>query len=146
MSVSMIKSETTKPDETDLAQMLRCAGLRPTRQRIIIAGLLLDGRHRHVSAESLSAEIQSHGVHMAEGTIYNTLNQFTEAGLLNRVTLHNDHSLFDTNTHHHHHFYDVSSDQLFDIPREHVVLADLPNAPDGHDIQSVDVIINIKPR
>ena len=131
-------------DETALAKTLRAAGLRPTRQRLAIAALLLDGRHRHLSAESLSAEIRASGVQMADGTVYNTLNQFTDAGLLRRVTIHNEHSLFDTNVDHHHHFYDGEADQLFEVPADQVVLAHLPTAPDGHEIQSVDVVIHIK--
>lgn len=130
-------------DEARLMQRLRDAGLRPTRQRIAIAGLLLDGRHRHVSADSLAREIREAGMQMAGGTVYNTLNQFTDAGLLRRVTVHNEHSVFDTNTEHHHHFYDAKTDQLIDIPAEDVLLAALPGAPQGHDIASVDVLIHI---
>ena len=86
----------TDCDQTTLEDRLRCAGLRPTRQRVAIARLLLDGRHRHLSAEILSAEIRESGVKMADGTVYNTLNQFTDAGLLRRVTVHKEYSLFDT--------------------------------------------------
>ena len=129
-----------------LVQRLRAAGLRPTKQRLAIAGLLLDGRHRHVSADSLAREIRDAGMQMAGGTVYNTLNQFTEAGLLRRVTIHNEHSVFDTNTEHHHHFYDAERDQLIDIPADAVTLASLPGAPDGHAIRSVDVLIHISPR
>ena len=130
----------------DLVARLRGVGLRPTRQRIAIATLLLDGRHRHVSAEQLTAEIANAGTHVADATVYNTLNQFTEAGLLRRVTVHNEHSVFDTNTDHHHHFYDAERDQLIDIPAGAVTLASLPGAPDGHSIHSVDVLIHISPR
>jgi Fur family iron response transcriptional regulator len=130
-------------DEDGLAMRLREAGLRPTRQRIAIATLLLDGRHRHVSPEQLTAEIADTGIHVAGGTVYNTLNQFTEAGLLRRITLHNEHSIFDTNVDHHHHFYDADNDQLMDIASDDVILAHLPQAPDGHEISSVDVVISI---
>ena len=136
----------TDSDLTPLEDRLRLAGLRPTRQRVAIARLLLDGRHRHVSAESLSAEIRESGTQMADGTVYNTLNQFTDAGLLRRVTVHNVYSLFDTNVEHHHHFYVADADCLIDIPVDQVVLDRLPNAPDGNEIQSVDVTINIRPR
>lgn len=136
----------TGSDQTLLEDRLRLAGLRPTRQRVAIARLLLDGRHRHVSAESLSAEIRESDIRMADGTVYNTLNQFTDAGLLRRVTVHNEYSLFDTNVEHHHHFYDPGADCLIDIPADHVVLDRLPDAPDGHEIQSIDVTINIRSR
>ena len=127
-----------------LIAKLREAGLRPTRQRLALAALLLDGRHRHVSADSLTREILATGEHMALGTVYNTLNQFTEAGLLRRVTVHNEHSVFDTNTDHHHHFYEAENDQLVDIPHDDVTLAQLPAAPDGHEIKAVDVVIHIQ--
>ena len=128
----------------DFAEQLRLVGLRPTRQRVAIAALLLDGRHRHVSADSLTEEITAAGLQVSGGTVYNTLNQFTDAGLLRRVLVHNEHSLFDTNTDHHHHFYEVSNDQLVDIPNEDVILAKLPQAPDGHEIKAVDVVIHIQ--
>ena len=128
----------------DFAEQLRLAGLRPTRQRVAIAALLLDGRHRHVSADSLTEEITAAGLRVSGGTVYNTLNQFTDAGLLRRVMVHNEHSLFDTNTDHHHHFYEASKDQLVDIPNDDVILAKLPQAPDGHEIKAVDVVIHIQ--
>ena len=106
----------------DFAKQLRLAGLRPTRQRVAIAALLLDGRHRHVSADSLIEEITTAGLQVSSGTVYNTLNQFTDAGLLRRVVVHNEYSLFDTNTDHHHHFYEASNDQLVDIPSDDVIL------------------------
>jgi Fur family iron response transcriptional regulator len=126
-----------------MASKLRDAGLRPTRQRVAIACLLLDGRHRHITAENLTAEINATGLHVAGGTVYNTLNQFTDAGLLRRVTVHNEYSLFDTNTEHHHHFYEAAHDRLIDIPADQVLLSRLPQAPADHDITGVDVVIHI---
>ena len=128
----------------DFAEQLRLVGLRPTRQRVAIAALLLDGRHRHVSADSLTEEITAAGLQVSGGTVYNTLNQFTDAGLLRRVLVHNEYSLFDTNTVHHHHFYEASNDQLVDIPNDDVILGKLPQAPDGHEIKAVDVVIHIQ--
>jgi len=96
----MIKENMTQNDrmtsKAHFAEKLRLAGLRPTRQRVAIAALLLDGRHRHVTADSLTEEITAAGLHVSGGTVYNTLNQFTDAGLLRRVMVHNDYSLFDT--------------------------------------------------
>ncbi len=137
-------TDMTSCVQLNLENRLRLAGLRPTRQRVAIAKLLLDGRHRHISAESLSMEIRESGTQMADGTIYNTLNQFTDAGLLRRVTVHNEYSLFDTNVEHHHHFYDSDADCLIDIPADQVVLDVLPDAPDGYEYQSIDVTINIR--
>ena len=144
----MIKENMTQNDrmtsKAHFAEKLRLAGLRPTRQRVAIAALLLDGRHRHVTADSLTEEITAAGLHVSGGTVYNTLNQFTDAGLLRRVMVHNDYSLFDTNTDHHNHFYEAENDQLVDIPHDDVILAQLPTAPDGHEIKAVDVVIHIQ--
>ena len=136
------KSELSKL--ANFAERLRVAGLRPTRQRVAIAALLLDGRNRHVSADSLTEEITAAGLQVSVGTVYNTLNQFTDAGLLRRVMVHNEYSLFDTNTDHHHHFYESSNDSLVDIPNDDVILAKLPQAPDGHEIKTIDVVIHIQ--
>ena len=135
-----------KPDLStlaDFAEQLRLVGLRPTRQRVAIAALLLDGRHRHVSADILAEEIAAAGLQVSVGTVYNTLNQFTDAGFLRRVMVHNEYSLFDTNTAHHYHFYDAADDRLIDIPSDDVVLSCLPQAPVNHDITGVDVIIHV---
>ena len=79
---------------------------------------------------------------MALGTVYNTLNQFTDAGFLRRVTVHNEYSVFDTNTNHHHHFYDVEQDRLYDIPAEQVSCrhAECARSP---NIEAVNVLIHI---
>ena len=142
-----VESQETQPaplaNMSVMASKLRAVGLRPTRQRLAIACLLLDGRHRHVTAESLTAEINATGMRVAGGTVYNTLNQFTDAGFLRRVTVHNEYSLFDTNTAHHYHFYDAADDRLIDIPSDDVVLSCLPQAPVNHDITGVDVIIHV---
>jgi Fur family iron response transcriptional regulator len=132
------------PTMAAMAAKLRRVGLRPTKQRVAIACLLLDGRHRHVTADSLTTEIADSGMRVAGGTVYNTLNQFTDAGLLRRVTVHNEYSLFDTNTEHHHHFYEAAHDRLIDIPSNEVILTRLPQAPDSHEISAVDVVIHIQ--
>jgi len=143
-------SQSHGPDnednDTQLAQRLRGAGLRPTRQRLAIASLLLDGRERHVSAESLALEVHDNGLKVASGTIYNTLNQFTDAGLLRRVQLSGERFMFDTNTCDHHHFYDSGSGELIDIPASEVKLGRIPEAPDGRAIEAVNVTIHIGPK
>ena len=132
--------------KVERAEQLRRAGLRPTRQRVAIAAILLDGRHRHVTADSLADEIAKAGLQVAGATIYNCLNQFTDAGLLRRVMVRRDYSVFDTNIAHHHHFYEAAADRLIDIPGDELALAHLPSAPNGHEISRVDVIINIQPK
>ena len=88
-----------------LVERLKAAGLRPTRQRLQLLRVLGEGGHRHLTAEQLSAEARAAGLNVALATIYNTLNQFTQAGLLREVVVEPGRSLFsDTNLGPHHHF------------------------------------------
>lgn len=121
------------------------AGLRPTRQRLALAGLLVgDGQHRHVTAESLfdAARGQGNGVSLA--TVYNTLRAFCDAGLMQEVTVDGSKSYFDTNTHDHPHFYWEDEQRLTDAPSDELVIAQIPNAPEGAEIASVDVVIRLR--
>src|SRR5690348_5163757 len=101
---------------THAIERLRSVGLRPTRQRLALVRLLFEEGDRHVSAEALHAEAQRAGVRVSMATIYNTLNQFTEAGLLREVVVESGRSYFDTNTGDHHHFFFQDSGELQDIP------------------------------
>ncbi|QGX98884.1 transcriptional repressor [Roseovarius faecimaris] len=123
------------------------AGLRPTRQRVALAALLVgDGQHRHVTAESLFSSVKDHGESVSLATVYNTLRAFCEAGLLQEVTVDGSKSYFDTNTHDHPHFYWEDEARLTDAPAEDLVISSLPDAPEGAEIASVDVVIRLRKR
>ena len=128
----------------DIVNRLRRAGLRPTRQRLALARLLLDGGDRHVTAEQLHAEALARAIPVSLATVYNTLHQFTAAGLLREVVVEPGRSYFDTNTQDHHHFFCESTGHLQDIPGELVMVGELPEPPEGAEIQRVDVIIRIR--
>ncbi|WP_225770868.1 iron response transcriptional regulator IrrA [Inquilinus sp. Marseille-Q2685] len=119
------------------------AGLRPTRQRVALARLLFDGCDRHVTAEALHGEALAAGQAMALATVYNTLHQFTEAGLLREVVVEAGRSYFDTNIRDHHHFYHEATGELRDVHGEAVVVSALPEAPAGTRIARVDVVIRL---
>lgn len=124
-------------------ERLRAAGLRPTRQRLALVRLLFEGGDRHVSAERLHDEASRAGVRVSLATVYNTLNQFTAAGLLREVVVESGRSYFDTNTGDHHHFFFEDSGELQDIPGEQVQVSTLPSAPPGTEVRRVDVIVRI---
>jgi len=123
---------------------LRGARLRPTKQRLALGRLLFDGPPRHVTAEQLHGEAASGNIRVSLATVYNTLHQFTEAGLLREVVVEPNRSYFDTNTTEHHHFYAPGSGGLTDIPAEHVRLQGVPVAPPGTEVERVDVIVRIR--
>jgi Fur family transcriptional regulator, iron response regulator len=128
----------------DALDRLREAGLRPTRQRLALAKLLLDKGDRHVTAEQLHGEAVDASIRVSLATVYNTLHQFTAAGLLREVVISPGRSYFDTNTDDHHHFFFEGSGRLQDIPGDSVVVADLPTAPSGTEIRRVDVVIRLQ--
>ena len=119
--------------------------LRPTRQRVTLAALLVgDGQDRHVTAESLFEAAKSEGEAVSLATVYNTLRSFCDAGLMQEVTVDGSKSYFDTNTHDHPHFYWEDEDKLTDAPSDQLVIAQLPDAPEGAEIASVDVVIRLR--
>ena len=121
------------------------AGLRPTRQRLALAELLVgDGHHRHVTAESLYEAARQDGATVSLATVYNTLRAFCEAGVLNEITVDGSKSYFDTNTHDHPHFFWEDDGRLSDAPADQLQISRLPDAPDGAEIASVDVVIRLR--
>ena len=123
---------------------LRHAGLRPTRQRVELAGMLFQGGDRHVTAESLHDEVTQTGVKVSLATVYNTLHQFTEAGLLRQVIVDAARIYFDTNTGDHQHFFVEKEGLLIDIPGESIAVAGVPAPPAGLSVDRVDVVVRVK--
>ena len=127
------------------ADWLKGAGLRPTRQRLALAELLVgDGRDRHVTAESLHGAAARAGDGVSLATVYNTLRAFCEAGLMREVTVDGARSYFDTRTDDHPHFYWEGSGALTDAPAAELRLSRVPAAPEGTEIASVDVVIRLR--
>jgi Fur family iron response transcriptional regulator len=123
---------------------LNAVGLRPTRQRLALARSLFENGDRHITAEQLHREMIERGVRVSLATVYNSLNQFTDAGLLREVVIEAGRSYFDTNTVEHHHFFNDDSGELQDIPADSVVLSSLPVAPPNLVIERVDVVVHVR--
>ena len=134
----------TSPSTIALAR-LRAVGLRPTRQRLALARLLLENGDRHITAEQLHGEAVGADIRVSLATVYNALHQFTNAGLLREVVVEPGRSYFDTNTTDHHHFFCEATSKLQDIPGQDVVVSGFPLPPLGTEICRVDVIIRVRP-
>ena len=131
-------------DVVTLEQRVREAGLRPTRQRVALARILFAKGDRHFSAEELHEEALAAGVPVSLATVYNSLHQFTEAGLLRVLAIEGSRTYFDTNTSDHHHFFVEGENRIFDIGPVAVDMVDLPEPPDGMEITNVDVIVRLR--
>ena len=127
-----------------MVQKLRSAGLRPTRQRMSLAKLLFDAGDRHVTAETLHEEAIDAGVRVSLATVYNTLHQFTDVGLLRQVAVDGSKTYFDTNVSQHHHFFIEGENDLLDIPDADVVVGKTPVPPEGYEVARIDVVVRLR--
>jgi Fur family iron response transcriptional regulator len=127
---------------TATSDLLRKAGLRPTRQRMTLGRLLFEGGDRHVTAEQLHAEVADQGGHVSLATVYNTLHQFKRAGLVRELAIEGSKAYFDTNTSNHNHFLLEPTGELMDIPSDCVSVG-LPELPEGMKITHVDVVVRL---
>lgn len=138
-------AETIQHHDTQSAEWLARGGLRPTRQRLALAELLVgDGLNRHVTAEGLFAAAGNAGEKVSLATVYNTLRAFCEVGLLHEVVVDGSRSYFDTRMDDHPHFYWEDSADLTDAPADELKITGLPRTPDGMEISRVDVVIRLK--
>jgi Fur family iron response transcriptional regulator len=139
-----VEAVQTSRTYSRVLERLKGAGLRPTRQRLALAKLLLESGPRHVTAEELFHEARSAGIPVSLATVYNTLHQFTGVGLLREVVVDMGQSYFDTNTSHHHHFFDEATRALTDIPDRDIEINRLPAPPQGSEIDRVEVIVRLR--
>ena len=137
---------TTAPRGVDISLINRLndVGLRPTRQRLALAELLFANGHRHITAEQLFDEARRADQRVSLATVYNTLNQFADAGLLHAVTVDQGRTYFDTNVTDHHHFFFEDSGELTDIPADAIKVVGKPKPPAGYEIDDIQVVVRVK--
>ena len=128
----------------DVKSMLRGVGLRPTLQRLALGWILFGKGHRHLTAEMLYEEASRARVPVSLATVYNTLHQFTEAGLLRELAIDGSRAFFDTNVHDHHHFFLEQENELVDISPTDVTVEKTPEPPPGYEVARVDVVVRLR--
>ena len=127
------------------SERLRMTGLRPTRQRVALAELLFGRKDRHFTAEMVHAEAVKNGVPVSLATVYNTLHQFVEAGLLREVAIEGSKTYFDTKISNHFHFFFEKDGVLVDIEPADIRVENLPKPPEGTEITRIDVLVRLAP-
>jgi Fur family iron response transcriptional regulator len=128
----------------DVKAMLRQVGLRPTRQRMALGWILFAKGDRHLTAEMLYEEATKAKVPVSLATVYNTLHQFTDVGLLRQVAVDGSKTYFDTNVSDHHHFFVEGENELVDIPSAEVMVGNTPTAPEGYEIARIDIVVRLR--
>src|SRR5579863_7091760 len=138
------RSELTGCPWHDVKAKLREVGLRPTRQRMALGWILFAKGDRHVTAEMLYEEANQAKVSVSLATVYNTLHQFTEVGLLRQVAVDGSKAYFDTNNTEHHHFYIEDRHELIDVSATDMIVGEAPVPPDGYEIVRIDVVVRLR--
>jgi Fur family transcriptional regulator, iron response regulator len=144
VSLSGRQSALTGCPWQDVNDILQSAGLRPTRQRMALGRLLYGKGARHLTAEMLYEEATLAKVPVSLATVYNTLNQLTNAGLLRQVAIDGTKTYFDTNITAHHHFYLENNHELVDILDMHLVLSNMPDVPNDYEIARIDIVVRLR--
>ncbi len=142
---ALSQRDTLPAKGTSARDLLAKVGLRPTRQRLALAEHLFTAGGRHVSASNLRDELVGKGAPVSMGCVYSSLRRLSEIGLIRRVPMYGATAYFDTETSHHHHFYVANEDRLIDVPNGTIKIRDIPAAPEGYDLVSIDVVLRLKP-
>lgn len=138
--MSLTVETTPLPMRTRLAQ----AGLRPTKQRVALAELLFAHGNRHLAAEDLHKQATQAGFVVSLATVYNTLHQFNEVGLLRVLAVEGARTYFDTNVSDHHHFFVEETNEVIDLPTTGISVDNIPTPPEGMEIANIDVVIRLR--
>ena len=90
-------------------------GIQPSAQRVAVADYVLYTSD-HPSADQVWAEVKRSFPMLSRATVYNTLNLFTEKGLLRELVLAAGKVVFDPKLDPHHHFLDEETGEIVDVP------------------------------
>lgn len=131
--------------QTGIRSIFDKFGILPTPQRLEVAAVLLE-KPQHLSADQIIERLRISGSAVSKATVYNTLNLFSEHGLVKEVMVDPIRKFYDSTTHAHHHFYNVDTGELADIPDELVSFATLPELPAGTQRESVELLIKVRDR
>jgi len=118
-------------------------GILSTPQRLEVAAILLE-KPQHLSADQIIERLRLSGSAVSKATVYNTLNLFSERGLVKEVMVDPVRKFYDSTTRPHHHFYNVDTGELADIPDEEINFEALPDLPEGTRGESIEVLIKVR--
>ena len=128
--------------KTKVQEKLKLYGLRPTRARTRIGMMLLD-KPKHLSSDQVHEKLKQKGYTISKATVYNTLNAFSECGIVSEVTIDPSRTYYDSRTTPHHHFFNIDTGQLVDIASDDMSVENIPRLPDNTQIQDLEIVVKI---
>jgi Fur family transcriptional regulator, iron response regulator len=126
-----------------ISKLLAEHGLQVTSQRLDIAEYVLS-RPQHLSADQILGAMRVRGSRVSKATVYNTMNLFSERGIVRTVDVDSDRQYYDSRSEPHHHFYNVDTGELLDIPAESVHLDLAADLPQGTEREGVEIVIRVR--
>ena len=127
-------------------EKLRNSGLRPTKQRLQICGVLFDTEKTfHFTINDLANKIKKQlNNKISLATVYNTVHAFEKKGYLKQIPINSNQTYFDTNISDHHHFYDLKNEKLIDLETSDVGPIKILKQIEGKKIKSVEVLVKLE--
>ena len=122
---------------------LENSGVRPTKQRRVLAKLLFEKGKRHVCADELYDEVRKEDRKISLATVYYTLKQFTKLGIIKEIVVDQNKSLYCNDYKHHYHLYIEDEGKIVDIPTQNINL-NVPSFPACLSLHNVDVIVRVR--
>ena len=132
-------------DQRAVQARLATHGIKPTRQRMIIAGFLFS-RPQHVTAEQILGQVNAGKERVSKATVYNTMNLFVRQGLVRDVLVDPERVFYDSNMAPHHHLYWEEDGELVDVDPAALQVRGRPDLPADVDVVSTEVIVRVRRR
>jgi Fur family transcriptional regulator, peroxide stress response regulator len=102
----------------EIRQSLTTCGLKATHQRIVVFEAAAELHGSHPTAEDIFQRLRPNNPTISLGTVYKTLDTFTETGLLRRVVSEEGGKRYDSNTMTHSHIYCTKTKEIVDFEDE----------------------------
>ena len=123
-------------------QALTERGIQPSAQRVAVADYVLYTTD-HPSADLVWAKVKRSFPMLSRATVYNTLNLFTEKGLLRELVLAEGKVVFDPKLEPHHHFLDEETGEIVDVPWSALDVRRV-HSLNGFDVREYQVVMRGK--
>ena len=126
-------------------EKLKSAGLRPTKQRMLICKVLFDRKDTfHFTVKDLIKILEKKILKkISVATVYNTVNALKEKAYLKEILVDSEKNYFDTNISNHHHFYNENTKELIDLHDNDIGKINIKKTLPGKKIKSIEVLVKV---